>query len=121
MKTLITLAGLTGVAALLMSTNTVAGDYYLSPSVERNLVKVCKYSAQDKLYKMKSVMREFNWSDKLIALNVVCNGQDIISFSDSYGAVRTTARLSNSLGSVQVTDIASTNNSYDVTFTFNAN
>jgi len=49
----------------------------------------------------------------------VCNGQDIISFSERYGAKRTTAKLNRSIGSVKVTDIAAISNTkYDVTFKF---
>jgi len=38
----------------------------------------------------------------------MCNGQDIISFAESYGADKTAATLQRSLGKANIIDIAAT-------------
>jgi len=108
-----------GLLTLGFATSAVAESSYLPHYVEQGLIKICKTAAQDKLLNMNKSIKELNLKHKVVALNVVCNGQDIISFADRYGAERTTARLNRSVGTVEVTDIASIGNKkYDVTFEF---
>ena len=95
----------TGLALLLASSTS----YALDRQVEVALVKVCKSAISDKPIKMKNAMDDYNLKIRTVALNVVCNGQDIISFAESYGADKTASRLQNSLGKVQITDVAMNN------------
>lgn len=104
-------------AALALSNQVMAENTYLSPTVEKGLIKVCKTAAKDQLHQMYLTMKKQDWSYRQMSLNVMCNGEDLISFAESYGATKTTARLTRSLGTIKVTDIAALNNSrYDVTF-----
>ncbi len=98
-----------------------AESTYMPSYVEKGLIKVCISAAQDKTHKMAKSIKEMHLKHKFIALNVMCNGQNIIAFAERYGAERTSSRLSNSVGSVQVTDIVANNHNYDVTFEFKAN
>lgn len=117
MKKLIVVAG---VLAVGFSSASIARDTYLPIYVEQGLISICKAAASDKLMLMNQSIKSLRLKHKVIALKVVCNGQDIISFAERYGAVSTTARLSNSIGAVNITDIASIRSShYDVTFTMN--
>ncbi len=110
----------TGFVTLCISSISFAESDYLPSYVEQGLIQVCKAAAYDKTYKMNKEIKGLRIKTKVIALNVMCNGQDIISFAERYGAVKTTARLSKSIGSVQVTDLAAINSyNYDVTFEMN--
>ncbi|HBY86192.1 MAG TPA: hypothetical protein DEO86_09975, partial [Colwellia sp.] len=41
-----------------------------------------------------------------VALKLMCNGEDVISFAESNGADKTAAKLQNSIGNVEITDVA---------------
>jgi len=106
-------------AALILSAQVSAQGTYLTPTVEKGLIKVCKTAAKDQLHQMHLTMKKQNWSFRDMSLNVMCNGTDLISFAESYGAERTTSKLIKSLGTISVTDIAATRElNYDVTFEF---
>lgn len=107
-------------AVISLSSSAIAENFYLPSYVEQGLVSICKSAAKDQPLKMNDEIRSLRLKTKVVALKVVCNGQDIISFAESYGAERTTAKLSNSIGRVQVTDLAKlSDQKFDVTFTFN--
>jgi len=119
MKKLIIASGLISLGLALPSH---AEAPYIPSHLEDGLISICKSAALDKRLKMTKTMKEHHLKTKVVALNVMCNGQDIISFAEKYGAVKTTAKLSDSIGSVSVTDIAAMNNvKYDVTFEFSPN
>lgn len=106
-------------ATFSFASNATADEYYLPSYVEQGLVSICKSAARDKPMKMSKEIKGLRLQTKTVALKVVCNGKDIIAFAESYGAERTTARLSNSIGNVSVTDLAKLDNQkLDVTFTF---
>ena len=88
----------------LSSTSHAAMD----PRVEQALVNVCKSVTTNKVYQYKKTAKSYHLRDKTIALKVVCNGQDIISFAESYGANKTAAKLQQSLGTTNIIDIAAT-------------
>ena len=116
MKKLIIVSGIMSLGLALPSQ---AEAPYIPSHLEDGLVSICKSAALDNRLKMTKKMKEFHLKTKTVALNVMCNGQDIISFAERYGAEKTTAKLSNSIGSVSVTDIAAMNAvKYDVTFDF---
>lgn len=110
---------LAGVVSASLCTAAIADNTYIPSYLEQGLISICKSAALDKSYKMNKAIKEYRLNHKIVALNVVCNGQDIISFAQHYGAERTTQRLSDSVGRVEVTDIAAVKNyNYDVTFNF---
>jgi|GEM_PF-1925706 len=113
------LALFAGVVTLGLSSVVTAESYYLPTYVEEGLISICKNAARDKLIKMTKGIKQIHLDEKTVALNVICNGKDIISFAEGYGAKRTTARLNSKIGTVEVTDIAAMRNyKYDVTFEF---
>ena len=110
---------ITGLVTLGFSSISVAENTYMPSYVEQGLIQICKSAANDKMLKMNKSIKDLKLKHKTVALKVVCNGRDIISFAEHYGAQKTASRLSNSIGSVEVTDIASTDTmKYDVKFDF---
>lgn len=108
------------IATVCFCSQVNAQGTYLTPTIEKGLIKVCKTAAKDQLHQMYLTMKKHDWSYRLMSLNVVCNGQDLISFAERYGAKKTTSKLMKSIGEISVTDIASTRQyHYDVTFDFN--
>jgi hypothetical protein len=88
----------------------------INPTIERVLISICKSVTTNKVYKYKRIAKSYHLKDRAIALKVVCNGQDIISFAESYGADKTAAKLQRSLGDSTIIDIAATER-LQVTFT----
>ncbi|MCW8834260.1 MAG: DUF3718 domain-containing protein [Colwellia sp.] len=109
--TLIALA--TAVPALAFSLPSQAA---MSPYMKTALVDVCKAAMSNKVYRLSSTTKSYNLKDKTIALKVVCNGDDIISFAERHGADKTAAKLQKSIGNVSIIDTASTAK-LNVTFT----
>lgn len=85
------------------SFNSYAMDKY----IESALIDVCKSVRSDNVLKFRNTAKSYNLKDKTIALKVMCNGDDIITFAENNNANRTAARLQKSLGSVNITDVAS--------------
>lgn len=81
----------------------------MDPYVEQALIKVCKSVTTNNVLKFKRTAKYYHLKDKTIALNVVCNGKDIISFAESYGADKTAKNLQKSLGQTQITDLTALN------------
>jgi len=88
----------------------------MHPNIEEALIKVCKSVTTNNVYKYKKIAKSYHLKDKTVALKVVCNGQDIISFAESYGADKTAGKLQKSLGQTNIIDLASTE-SFQVNFT----
>jgi len=82
----------------------------MDPYLEQALIKVCKSVTTNKVYKYRNIAKSYHLKDKVIALKVLCNGQDIISFAESYGADKTARKLQRSLGKTDIIDLASTRN-----------
>ena len=109
--TLIALA--TAVPALTFSLPSQAA---MSPYMKTALVDVCKAAMSNKIYRLSSTSKSYHLKDKTIALKVMCNGDDIISFAERHGADKTAAKLQKSIGNVSIIDTASTSK-LNVTFT----
>jgi len=109
--TLIALA--TAVPALAFATPSQAA---MSVNLEKALIKICKSVATNKVYKYKQAAKAYHLKDQTVALNVVCNGYDIISFAENHGADKTAANLQKSIGNVSIIDTAATAK-LSVTFT----
>ena len=88
----------------------------MDPIIEKALISVCKSVTTNKVYKYQQTAKSYQLKDKTIALKVVCNGQDIISFAQSHGADKTAAKLQKSIGSIRIIDTAATEKLH-VTFT----
>jgi len=101
------------------SSSVVAESMHIPLYVEQDLVSICKVAAQDKVRKMNKLIKGIRLNHKVVALKVVCNGSDIISFAEQFGAKNTTAKLSRSIGKVEVTDLAFIDHGkYHVTFDY---
>lgn len=99
--TLIALA--TAVPALAFSlTSQATTTSYMNTA----LVEVCKAAQSNKVLKLKSVMKSHRLQNKTVALKVMCNGDDIITFAAKNGATKTAAKLQESMGEVSITDVA---------------
>ncbi|WP_019026543.1 DUF3718 domain-containing protein [Colwellia piezophila] len=109
--TLIALA--TAVPVLAFSLPSTAA----TPSfIDTALVEVCKAAQSNKVFKLKSTMKSYRLQEKTVALKVICNGDDIITFAEKSGATKTAAKLQRSIGDVSIIDVAATDK-INVTFT----
>lgn len=88
----------------------------MSPYMKTALVDVCKAAKSNKVYKLYNTTKSYHLKDKTIALKVMCNGDDIISFAEKNGAYKTAAKLQKSIGNVSIIDTAATEK-LSVTFT----
>jgi hypothetical protein len=99
--TLIALA--TAVPALAFSlTSQATSMSYMDTA----LVEVCKAAQSNKVFKLDSTIKSYRLQNKTVALKVMCNGDDIITFSEKNGATKTAAKLQKSIGEVSITDVA---------------
>ena len=114
MKTLTTtlIALITGTLAFSTLTQAAPMDSH----IENALVKVCKSALTDSVHELKRTTNEFNLNHKTVALKVVCNGDDIITFAEKNGAYKTASKLQKSIGHVNIQEIAATEKAR-VTFT----
>jgi hypothetical protein len=74
--------------------------------IDTALVDVCKAAQSNNVYKLKSTIKSYRLQDKTVALKAMCNGDDIITFSEKNGATKTAAKLQKSIGEVSITDVA---------------
>ncbi len=100
-KTLLALA-----AALPVLAISLPSQAAMTPYMENALIEVCKAAKSNSLLKLDSTTQEYHLKNKTIALKLMCNGEDVISFAESNGADKTAARLQRSLGNVSITDVA---------------
>lgn len=109
------------VAAIIASTSllavsTQANAESMSPYIETALIEVCKSTLTDSPMRMSRTIKSYRLKEKTVALNVVCNGDDIIAFASKHGAERTAVRLNSRLGGVSIQDVAK-HQKMSVTFT----
>ncbi len=78
----------------------------LTPYMKTALVDVCKAAMSNKIHRLNSTTKSYHLKDKTIALKVMCNGEDIISFAENHGANKTAAKLQKSIGNVSIIDTA---------------
>jgi len=74
--------------------------------METALVDVCKAAQSNKVFKLKSAIKSHRLQKKTVALKVMCNGDDIITFAEKNGATKTANRLQKSIGEVNIIDVA---------------
>jgi len=96
--------------ATIATTTLMLGASFNASAMDKNietaLIDVCKSALSDSSYKLKKTTKSYNLSNKKVALNVMCNGEDIISFAENHGAHETAATLERSIGGVSITDVA---------------
>jgi len=100
-KTLLALA-----AALPVLAISLPSQAAMTPYMEKALIDVCKAAKSNSLLKLNSTTKGYRLNQKTVALKLMCNGEDVISFAESYGADKTAAKLQRSLGNVSITDVA---------------
>lgn len=88
----------------------------MSPYMKTALVDVCKAAMSNKIHRLNGTTKSYHLKDKTVALKVMCNGDDIISFAENHGAYKTAAKLQSSIGNVSIIDTAATAK-LSVTFT----
>ena len=97
-------------ALAITTTILLAGTSFTSqamnPYVESALVDVCKATKSNNVFRYKNTIKSYHLKEKVVALKVMCNGEDIIDFAEKYGANRTAAKLQRSIGEVSITDVA---------------
>lgn len=78
----------------------------MSEHMEHALISVCKAAKSNSIQNLNKTTKAFRLENKTVALNVVCNGEDIISFAENRGADKTAAHLQKKISNVQITDLA---------------
>lgn len=91
-KTLIALTTATSLLALSLPSYSATTTH-----VESALVDICKAAKSNKVYKLHSTIKSYGLNYETVASKVVCNGDDIITFSEKRGAIKTAAKLEQSL------------------------
>jgi hypothetical protein len=93
-------------AALPVLAISLPSQAAMTPYMEKAFVDVCKAAKSDSILKLKNTTKSYRLQTKTVALKLMCNGQDAISFAQSNGAEKTAARLQKSIGNVSITDVA---------------
>ncbi len=81
----------------------------MSNHMEIALIDVCKSAMSNKVHKLNRTIKAYRLKNKTVALKVVCNGDDIITFAEKNGAYKTAAKLQRSIGHVDIINIAAVN------------
>jgi len=93
-------------AALPLLTMSMSSQAAMSPYMENALIEVCKATLSNNVHKLNKTTKQYRLTKKTVALKLMCNGEDVISFAEHYGANITAAKLQQSLGDVNITDVA---------------
>ncbi len=101
-----TLTALT--ASLTVLALSLPSQAAMTPYTEQALIDVCKAVKSNSVKKLKGVTDSYRLETKTVALKVMCNGENVINFAQSNGANRTAAKLQESIGKVDITDLAAT-------------
>ena len=99
----ITVIALTALSVLAFSAPSQAT---MSPYMKTALVDVCKAAMSNKIHRLNGTTNAYRLRDRTVALKVMCNGDDIISFAEHHGAYKTAAKLQRSIGNVSIIDTA---------------
>ena len=81
----------------------------MGPYMKDALVNICKAVKTDKMLRYTSTVKYYRLNDKIIAENLMCNGDNVITFAEKHQAYKIAARLNRSLGQVEITDIVARN------------
>ena len=102
----LTTTALSAITGLTIATASFTSTAAMNPAFENQLISVCKAAKSDKVMYLKDRIERINTDYKTIALKLVCNNQNVIEFAESYGANKTAQKLTNSLGTATITDLA---------------
>lgn len=105
MKTL-NKATLAFVAALPLLALSLPSQAATSFDIETALTDVCKAAMHNKSLDFTRLTKSYHLTKKTIAMKVMCNGEDIISFAERHGSNKIADKLENSIGNVSITDTA---------------
>ncbi|KGJ95430.1 DUF3718 domain-containing protein [Colwellia psychrerythraea] len=100
-KTLLALAASLPFLAVSLPSHAV-----MTPYMENALINVCKAAQSNSVIKLNNTTKSYRIKTKTVALKLMCNGEDVITFAENSGADRTAAKLQKSIGNVQITDVA---------------
>ena len=78
----------------------------MSPKIESALIEVCEAAASNNVMKLTKTTKEHRIQNRTVALKLMCNGEDVITFAEQAGATKTAAKLQKSIGNVEITDVA---------------
>jgi len=101
----VTLAVVSIITGLSLSAVSVSSQA-MDRQVEHALIKVCKSALSNKPIRLKHTISDYHLKTRDVALKVVCNGEDIITFAENHGAHKTAIRLQKSVGNVDIIDVA---------------
>lgn len=75
--------------------------------VETALIDVCQSTLTNNVLKLRKTTQSYNLREKSVAIKVMCNGDDIITFAQKHGANKIADRLARSIsGNVNIIDVA---------------
>ncbi|TKB45667.1 DUF3718 domain-containing protein [Thalassotalea mangrovi] len=115
MKTLKVIAT-TGLIASLTAFSVNAQGAY-SSYMETALIDTCRAALTDSTFKLRKTLDEYNLKAKTVALGLVCNGEDVITFAANRGATNTADYMNEKLDGASITDLAANDRViYEVTF-----
>lgn len=100
-KTLLAVAASLPVLAI-----SVPSQASMTPYMEKALVDVCKAAKSNSISKLNNATKGNRIQTKTVALKLMCNGEDVITFAENNGAEKTAAKLQKSIGNVSITDVA---------------
>lgn len=98
----IALIALTSATLFAASNASAAMDPYL----ESALIDVCKSAQRDNVLNMRSTIKGYHLKETTIAVNLVCNGENVVSFAENHGAHKTASHLEKRLGDSEIIDLA---------------
>ena len=79
----------------------------MDPQLEHALVSICKSVQSNKIFQLRSSLREFHLSAELVSEKLMCNNESVHNFAITHGANRTANLLQK--GSVSIRDLAANN------------
>lgn len=95
------MAVITATLAFSSSIQAAQMNHYM----ESALADVCKAAMSNKIHKLNNTTKAYNLNDKTVALKVICNGDDIITFAEKNGAFKTADKLQKSIGYVNIIEM----------------
>ena len=104
MKTLtkISTVALTSATLLMAFSSSANMDDYM----ESALIDVCKSAKHDSVINLRKTIKGYRLKEKTVAMKLVCNGEDVISFAENNGAYKTANHLEKKLGGADIVDLA---------------
>ncbi|TRX53995.1 DUF3718 domain-containing protein [Thalassomonas sp. M1454] len=104
MKTLTKIAAvsLTSASLLVAFNSSATMDNYM----ESALIDVCKKAQQDNVLQLRKTIKGYRLNEKTVAMGLMCNGENVISFAENNGAFKTANHLDKKLGGADIVDIA---------------